>query len=380
MEPESQISFDDSWPRIEALLGGGAAIDAVARSTRALVRPRVVRDGGQLLRLALNYAATGRSLRTTAAWSEAALGIVLSDVALLGRLREAGDFLASLCAQLLVQVGGEAVATAPWQGPPIRLVDSSVFAGPGQKGGQHRLHASYDPVRQVFDTFEVTPISKGESLTRAGIEPGAIGIGDRNFAKTPALRQLDDNGAFFVTRAGIRSMRMIDRSTGERLTGKAILAALGDARTAELEVELVPARTRKHAPGHPLKARLLVLRASEAATRRETARIERSRRLYGTVPAEETKSMAGVVMIITNLPGPAWTIERVAILYRLRWQIELAFKTLKSTFGMRDVPAKDPKLARTWILANLAVALLANLLVSAMERAVSPSGVEKQTA
>ena len=80
-------------------------------------------------------------------------------------------------------------------------------------------------------------------------------------------------------------------------------------------------------------------------------------------------------MILTNLPLKSWPIARVALVYRLRWQIELAFKTLKSTFAMRDTPAKDPKLARTWILANLAAALLADLLASAFERAIPPSGV-----
>jgi len=78
-------------------------------------------------------------------------------------------------------------------------------------------------------------------------------------------------------------------------------------------------------------------------------------------------------MFATNLPPEDWPISRLIPLYRLRWQIELAFKTLKSTFEMRNVPAKDPKLARTWILANLAAALLADLLASASERSLPPS-------
>ena len=46
---------------------------------------------------------------------------------------------------------------------------------------------------------------------------------------------------------------------------------------------------------------------------------------------------------------------------------------LKSTFQMRDVPAKDQRLARTWILANLIAALLSHLLAAAIERAIPPS-------
>jgi hypothetical protein len=375
MESDSEFSFGGGWGEIEALLGGAGAIDALARSTGALRRRREVRDGSQLLRLALGYAATGRSLRTTAAWSGPGLGVNLSDVALLGRLREAGDFLAALNTNLLGRLAQGAGLSETWHGPPIRLVDSSIFAGPGGKG-QHRLHAGYDPARQMFTAFELTDIKQGESLARGGIEPGAIALGDRNYAKTWALRQAHEAGAYFVLRTGMRSMRMIDAATGERLTGEAVLAALGEGSGAELEVEMIEAKARKADGLAPVRARLIVLRASEAATAREQARIKRSRTRHGARPTSETQALAGVVMLITNLPSTTWPIARVALLYRLRWQIELAFKTLKSTFAMRDTPAKDPRLARTWILANLAAALMTELLTRAIARAIPPSKIE----
>jgi hypothetical protein len=376
MEPDSAISFDGSWPRVEALLGGAGEIDALARATGALKRPREVRDGSQLLRLALGYAATGRSLRTTAAWSGPALGVDLSDVALLGRLREAGDFLAALTTRLLGRLAEVAAPSQTWHGPPIRLVDGSMFAGPGGKGGQHRLHASYDPARQIFTAFDLTSHKQGESLSRGGIEPGAIGLGDRNYAKTRSLREAEAAGAFYLLRTGMRSMRMIDPRTGERLTGQAVLAALGEGSGGELAIEMIQAKARKADAPAPVKARLVILRASEAAAAREQARIKRSRTKHKATPTKETQALAGVVMLITNLPPTPWPIARIALLYRLRWQIELAFKTLKSTFAMRDTPAKDPRLARTWILANLAAALLTELLLRAIERAIPPSGAQ----
>jgi len=375
MEPDSGFSFDGGWPEIEALLGGAGAIDALARATGALKRPREVRDGSQLLRLALGYAASGRSLRTTAAWSGPALGVDLSDVALLGRLREAGDFLAALTSLLLARLSVGAAPPRTWQGPPIRIVDGSMFAGPGGKG-QHRLHATYDPARQMFTAFDLTSIKQGESLTHGGIETGAITLGDRNYAKTASLREAHAAGAFYLLRTGMRSMRMIEAATGERLTGEAVLAALSEGSGTELEVEMIEAKAGKANAAAPVKARLIILRASDAAAAREKARIERSRTKHKATPTKETQALAGVVMLITNLPPETWPITRLALLYRLRWQIELAFKTLKSTFAMRDPPAKEPRLARTWILANLAAALLTEILLSAIERAIPPSAQE----
>jgi len=42
----------------------------------------------------------------------------------------------------------------------------------------------------------------------------------------------------------------------------------------------------------------------------------------------------------------------------MRWQIELAFKRLKSLGGFAALRARDPRLARSWLLAHLIAAVL----------------------
>lgn len=296
----------------------------------------------------------------------------LSDVALMKRLQGSGDFLAAVMTRLLPQIEGMA-SEIGWEGSPIRLADSSLFTGPGRAGGQHRLHASYDPARQFFTTLEVSPVKKGESLLHAGIEAGDIAAGDRNYAKTPQLRAIDEKQAFYVVRTGIHSVRVLDAASAQRLTSALVLEALGTQDQAELDVILEETKIAKAAKSAPLSARLIITRASAALQDHEEARIRRSRSRNGTEPTQQTKDLAGVVLFLTNLPRQDWPIARVGALYRLRWQIELAFKMLKSAFYMRDVPAKEPRLARTWILANLIAALLAHLLADALEQAIPPS-------
>jgi Transposase DDE domain len=45
-------------------------------------------------------------------------------------------------------------------------------------------------------------------------------------------------------------------------------------------------------------------------------------------------------------------------MYRARWQIELAFKRLKSILNMDQLNTRDPGLARSWILAHLIAAVM----------------------
>ena len=63
-------------------------------------------------------------------------------------------------------------------------------------------------------------------------------------------------------------------------------------------------------------------------------------------------------MLVTSLDPQEYPADRIAALYRLRWQVEIAFKRLKSLLDFSRLPARDPSLARTWLLAKLLMALL----------------------
>lgn len=63
-------------------------------------------------------------------------------------------------------------------------------------------------------------------------------------------------------------------------------------------------------------------------------------------------------MVLTSIPATDMTAEAILDLYRPRWQIEIAFKRLKTGLGIHKLPAKDPQLARTWLTAHLILALM----------------------
>jgi IS4 transposase len=59
-----------------------------------------------------------------------------------------------------------------------------------------------------------------------------------------------------------------------------------------------------------------------------------------------------------SLPAEAYPAEDVLAVYRLRWQIELAFKRLKSLLGMDKIPTRTERASRSWLTAHLIMALL----------------------
>src|SRR5438270_4790653 len=118
MAHESLVNED--WAGVVARLGGAEALNVSARETKAFLRPRGVTNAVDLLRLILAYCLGERGLRLTAAWA-ASVGLVdISNVALLYRLRQCGNWLALLVGQTLA---GSAPKAS--RGRLIRIIDAT---------------------------------------------------------------------------------------------------------------------------------------------------------------------------------------------------------------------------------------------------------------
>jgi hypothetical protein len=350
------VLSDGSWRTVLGRLPPDLDLSTSARVHGAFRRAREVKDAATLLRLALVYGATALSLRGTAVWAEASGLARLSDVALLGRLCAAGPWLEAILEALLN------VAVAPsgtgLGGRRVRLVDATSLKGPGPKGAVWRVHADYDLRRRRFTGFSLSDKHGAESLERFAVEPGDIMLGDRLYARARQLAHVVDHGGDFLVRRGITSCRL-QHLDGRAFELKSTLARIAPEQVHELKV-MVPLPGRVE----PIAARLIIKRldAAAAATARERAR--RSAMKSGWKAKPKRLDAAEYVMLLTSLPADALPAAAVLDLYRLRWQIELGFKRLKSLVGLADLTAKDERLVRTCLCAKLIVALLTENLLS----------------
>ena len=122
--------LNEDWQNVVARLGGARRLEATARETKAFMRPREISNAVDLLRVILGYCLGERGLRATAAWA-ASVGLVdISNVALLYRLRQCGDWLAALIGQVLA-----ASAPTASRGRLIRIIDATTVpkAGPAAR-------------------------------------------------------------------------------------------------------------------------------------------------------------------------------------------------------------------------------------------------------
>ncbi len=100
---------------------------------------------------------------------------------------------------------------------------------------------------------------------------------------------------------------------------------LPDTTPGEWWVQIPGAKDRPR-----LTVRIVAIRKSPAAGAKARRKARKDARDHGYTVAQETLEAADYVLILTTLPEAAADAAEILELYRLRWQIECAFKRLKS--------------------------------------------------
>jgi len=338
----------------------------LCRSSGVLKRLRGFRSADALLRTLLLHVGCGFSLRETVVRARLAGVASGSDVALLNRLRDAEPWLLAMCGQLWKENG--VALEAGVLGRPVRLLDATVVREPGQTGSQWRLHYSLRLPELRCDHFELTPVrgqGVAERFGRFRFEPGELVLADAGYCHAAGIAAVVAAGAELCVRLNPRGLSLRDEQ-GNRFVPLDRLAPLTKAG------DLGDWTVRLEHKGELIQARVCAIRKSRPAIRRSHRRLDRKRQKGQTV-LPETLQYAEYVIVLTTLDAAEASAAQVLEAYRLRWQIELAFKRMKSTLHLGHLPKYDDRSSRAWLYAKLLIALLGEKL-SRKEKTFSPWG------
>lgn len=361
----SNSEIDSNWSALVTLLP--ADLEDLAVEAGALLRRREVKSASDLLRLAMAYSITGMSLRQTSAWARESGVADLSDVAILKRLRSCSDWLGIVLGRMLAERASMLSSQQPRL--RVRLIDATGVSRPGSLGTDWRIHMGFDLRTLVIDEVELTDARGGETLLRHPIREGEVLIGDAGYGGRAGVAHVSLSGGSVLVRVNARSIPLMD-TNGVRLDLVAALRDLPVGAVADIPVWTVP-DAKSGLPS--VAGRLVAVRKSPRATEkaRRKATYEASRKRL-TVQAN-TLETAGLVMLFTTLTTEQVSGASVMDLYRLRWQIELAFKKLKGILKLDKMAARDDALCRTFLITKIIGALLVEQLATA-EIAFSPWG------
>jgi hypothetical protein len=341
--------------------------EELGRSTGAVARLRGFRSLNDLFRTLLLHVGCGWSLRETAVQVKLAGIADVSDVTLLNRLRQAEDWLRQLCQQSWKDNGVDLEPAL--KGRPVRLVDATVVKEPGKTGGQWRIHYSMRLPSLECDHFDLTPVggkNTGERLGRFAFHAGELVLADAGYSNPPGIAAVVDQGADICVRLNRSSLPLLDETERPFPLLKKVKTLRRAGEAAEWPV-------RVRAGDQLIAGRLCGIRKSQEAVLRAQRKLTLKQQKGKGEVTPEKREYACYVLVFTTLPKSRATVRQVLESYRLRWQIELTFKRLKSIVQLGHVPKQDDQSSRAWLYGKLFVALLSQKLAR-VGSTISPWG------
>lgn len=343
--------------------------DEHGRDSGAVTRLRGFDSLEDLLRTLLMHVGCGWSLRETAARAKLAGIADVSDVTLLNRLRQSAEWLRWLCQQLWTEAG--VTLELSLKALPVRVLDATVVKEPGKTGSQWRVHYSMRLPSLACDHFEITPVEgqrTGERLGRFRFRQGELVLADAGYSHPAGVAAVHRDKAYLCVRVNPKALPL-QQANGQRfsvLTKIKTLRRAGQIGEWPVWVE---------SGGSRIQGRFCAIRKSQEAIDKAHRRLRRKAQKKQRAVAANQQEFASYVMVLTTLPSKQVKAPQVLECYRLRWQIELTFKRLKSIVQLGHVPKQDDDSSRAWLYGKLFLALLSEKLIRAAD-SVSPWGYQ----
>lgn len=334
----------DEWQYVLSMLPDDLDENAAAMS--ALTRRRQIRSAEDLLRLCLAYGLCDMSLRQTAAWAQV-MGLgELSDVAVYKRIKGCAAWLGHLIWRWMQDRGLQ----APSLNATVRIVDATVICQPGSQGTDWRLHLGLDLAQLRICSAEITAADGGETFLRHQPCPGEILVGDRGYAQRAGVASILDKDAHVLVRINWQNFPLLS-AEGKRLDPLQVLKLLKPGEIGDWQVCF-----EHHKRRYPV--RLIGIRKSAEAAKRERKHIRREAERKGRTPNPKSLQAAEFVYLITDLSPEILPPAEALELYRLRWQVEIFFKRMKGILHLNKLRAQTPALARAYLYAKILAALI----------------------
>ncbi len=344
----------EDWVVVEAMLPDGW--ERKAEELGAWERVRGFRSKEALLRTLLIHLALGCPLKETAVRAREADLSDVSSVALFKRLRKSGEWLRWLAFGVM-----ERWLVPSRQGVwstdlPLKIIDGSTVRESGAKGTTWRVHYAIRLPSMTCDEFKVTSPAEEDLLHDFSVKSGDIVLGDKTYACGGRIAGVVNSGGDVVVRTGPTDLPSYD-SRGRAVNVPARVRRLKNGNAGDWDARFVHKDT-------VVKGRICAVRKSLASRNAARVRCLRENSKKGIKIKPEMLEAAEYVIVFTTLDKSV-PAEKVLEIYRCRWQLEPAFKRLKSILGLGNLKKFDQEGAKAWLHGKLLVAALIQAFISA---------------
>ena len=253
----------------------------------------------------------------------------------------------------------------------VRIVDGTIVREPGKTGSQWRILYSLRLPSLICDFFDVTAVigqRTGESLNRLPVLPHELILADAGYCSIAGIEHVRQQGADVLLRVNPQSFVPFSPQ-GSRIS------LLSRLRTLSTVGQCGEWRVILRGQDSSFEGRLCALRKNDSAVEQARRRLHPRASKKQMITRPETVELAKYVLLFTT--KFSGSTAQVLEFYRMRWQIELVFKRLKSLVQMGHVPKHDDCSSRPWIYGKLLIALLTQKLIR-IGHDISPAAIDSR--
>jgi len=283
----------------------------------------------------------------------------MSKVSVFKRIRNSGDWLHWMCKNIYSRAG-LLIEKPDWlKGKDVLLVDGSKDGKNGEKPQYYILHYCIELFTLTIREFLITEEKTGEKLSNfKGFGKNDIVIADRAYGTLTGISHLRKSGADYILRLRTEAFNIYDEK-GDKIDLAKQFSRLMAWNCGEITGWC-------DINGEQTPVRICALRKdaiNEFKGMRRMKEIKGCKKRDVNLVSALQEEYNKYVIVATSL-GKEASAEQVLQLYRTRWQIEIAFKRLKSIFEYNQMPARKPENIKTWFYGKLLLAALCETLVN----------------
>jgi hypothetical protein len=220
------------------------------------------------------------------------------------------------------------------------------------------LHYSLDLFTLAMREMHVTDNKTGERLPNfKQFNDNDIVIGDRMYGTLSGIAHLRGLGAGYVLRLRSGAFAMYD-DKNQKIDLFSHFSVLKEGEFSDIIV-----RCKINGQYEPI--RICAMRKDQKSEQAGLKRLvkENQRKRKGKPVSEQQQASNKYIIVATSLEEEVSSAQ-VLELYRLRWQIEIAFKRLKSLFNYNGLPSTHSKSVKAWFYGKLLLAALCETMVN----------------
>lgn len=315
----------------------------------AITRKRTIKNPLDLLRLILFYLSGNKSLIDVSQFALMSGIGKISDVGFMKRFIKCKDWIIWLTQHIMPNPVIQ-YKKPGWLEPyQVLAIDASDIVGKGAVKKLWHLHYAVDIFSLTCNQFKITEQSTGESLKNFTLTKGCLVIADRAYGTIKSIESCLAVEGDFIIRIKNKAFNIYD-ADGRKLIFTDWLRTVGE--TAE-ELNIYIRNSEKKL----IPLRICACKKTEAEITAENARIKKMESKKQMKLSDETVFTHRYMFVITSLPAEISAAEILSC-YRLRWQVELVFKRLKSLLQLGSIPTKTKEAGETWINGKILLSLL----------------------